>query len=272
MSKRITVFRNGEQNGGRVIMSPPTMPELLHICGTELGIQAKHLFLANGGELTRIDLLAQDDVLYASESAVFKNPRAERPPAAAKAAAAEQQMHTFKIAVIGPGAVGKSALTLRYVRGIFVKDYDPTIEDFYRRVVTVDGKNCCLDILDTAGQDDFIPLRSTWMRGRDGFFFIYAVNDQFSFDEIKQFHQTLVEAYVDGVRPPLVLIGNKADLKDQRQISYEVGLEYARSIGADFVETSAKTGDGIEQSFERLIREMRRRLPVERKPRICTIL
>lgn len=118
--------------------------------------------------MTRLDFIQKDDVLYFSESSSFKPlPR----PNQDSTQTSSQNVQTFRIAVIGPGAVGKSAITLRYVRGRqqrprscaernlparltgkFVKDYDPTIEDFYRRIVTVEGRACCLDILDTAGQ------------------------------------------------------------------------------------------------------------------------
>ncbi len=83
---------------------------------------------------------------------------------------------------MGPGSVGKSAMTLRYVQGVFVKDYDPTIEDAYRKNTNIDDVNCVLDILDTAGQEDYTALRSTWMRERDGFLLVYSVADRGTFE------------------------------------------------------------------------------------------
>jgi small GTP-binding protein len=69
-----------------------------------------------------------------------------------------------KIVVFGAGAVGKSALTIQFVQGYFITDYDPTIEDSYKRVLAVDNENIQLDILDTAGQNDFAPMRTSYMR------------------------------------------------------------------------------------------------------------
>jgi small GTP-binding protein len=60
-------------------------------------------------------------------------------------------MREYKIVVLGSGGVGKSALTVQFVQGIFVEKYDPTIEDSYRKQVEVDGQQCMLEILDTAG-------------------------------------------------------------------------------------------------------------------------
>jgi small GTP-binding protein len=66
-----------------------------------------------------------------------------------------------KIVVFGAGAVGKSALTIQLVQRYLIPDYDPSIEDPYKRVLLVDTENIQLDVLDTAGQDDFAPMR-TW--------------------------------------------------------------------------------------------------------------
>lgn len=66
-------------------------------------------------------------------------------------------MREYKIVVLGSGGVGKSALTVQFVQGIFVEKYDPTIEDSYRKQVEVDGQQCMLEILDTAGTVSFLP-------------------------------------------------------------------------------------------------------------------
>ena len=68
-------------------------------------------------------------------------------------------MREYKIVVLGSGGVGKSALTVQFVQGIFVEKYDPTIEDSYRKQVEVDGQQCMLEILDTAGTVSNSPLQ-----------------------------------------------------------------------------------------------------------------
>jgi len=76
----------------------------------------------------------------------------------------------YKMVVMGGGGVGKSALTIRLISGNFLDEYDPTIEDSYRKTVAIDGIPATLDILDTAGQDEFAAMRDLWIREAKGFF------------------------------------------------------------------------------------------------------
>lgn len=73
-------------------------------------------------------------------------------------------MREYKIVVLGSGGVGKSALTVQFVQGIFVEKYDPTIEDSYRKQVEVDGQQCMLEILDTAGTVSITPAIALHMK------------------------------------------------------------------------------------------------------------
>mmetsp|Transcript_22617 Transcript_22617/g.31656 ORF Transcript_22617/g.31656 Transcript_22617/m.31656 type:complete len:109 (-) Transcript_22617:504-830(-) len=82
---------------------------------------------------------------------------------------------------MGPGSVGKSALTLSYTQNMFVADYDPTIEDAFRKSDIVDGLPCVIDILDTAGQPEYSALRSTWMQNRDALIFVFSIADHSSY-------------------------------------------------------------------------------------------
>ena len=105
-------------------------------------------------------------------------------------------MREYKIVVLGSGGVGKSALTVQFVQGIFVEKYDPTIEDSYRKQVVIDGETCLLNILDTAGQEEFSAMRDQYMRTGEGFLIVFAVNNAKSFDDITQ---VLVESSVSVV-------------------------------------------------------------------------
>jgi Ras-related protein M-Ras len=88
---------------------------------------------------------------------------------------------TYKLVVVGEGGVGKSALTIQFFQKMFVEDYDPTIEDSYIQHVEVDRQVCVLDVLDTAGQEEFSALREQYMRKGDGFLIVYSVIDPNSF-------------------------------------------------------------------------------------------
>lgn len=165
-------------------------------------------------------------------------------------------MGDCKIVVFGAGAVGKSALTIQFVQGYFITDYDPTIEDAYKRVLQVDGENVQLDILDTAGQDDFAPMRTSYMRQGKGFIIVYAIDDRASFEEVEVFHRDLTRVKGTSV-VPVVICGNKCDLEDKRVVSKAEGEELASKLNATFYETSALANINIEKAFTELVQKIR---------------
>lgn len=117
----------------------------------------------------------------------------------------------FAISVVGAGGVGKSALTLRFVRNSFINNWDPTIEDAYSKPVEVDHKICKLDILDTAGQEDFESLRYQWMLDKDGYLFVFSLDNRDSLKELDAFFQLHTQLNANK-QVPIVVCGNKADL------------------------------------------------------------
>ena len=190
-------------------------------------------------------------------------------------------MADCKIVVFGAGAVGKSALTIQFVQGYFITDYDPTIEDCYKRVLAVDGESHQLDILDTAGQDDFAPMRTSYMRQGKGFLIVYAIDDRASFEEVSIFHRDLTRT--KGVSNiPIVICGNKCDLEEKRVVSKSEGQELATKLGATFFETSALANLNIEESFATLVREIQKQenptkpttdtTPVKKQKKNCLLL
>jgi small GTP-binding protein len=166
-------------------------------------------------------------------------------------------MGDCKIVVFGAGAVGKSALTIQFVQGYFITDYDPTIEDSYKRVLQVDNDNVQLDILDTAGQDDFAPMRTSYMRQGKGFIIVYAIDDRASFEEVEVFHRDLVRT--KGTNSvPTVICGNKCDLEEKRVVSKTEGEELATKLSATFFETSALANINIENAFKDVVKQVRK--------------
>jgi len=217
----------------------------------KLGIRGKKAYLEDGGEIDDVGLIRDGESVFISSGEPFHGlgSSKNKTPAA--------QCPLYSIAVMGPGSVGKSAMTLQYVQGVFVTDYDPTIEDAYRKNTAVDGQPCLLDILDTAGQEDYTALRSTWMRERDGFILVFSVTERSTFDDLQSFYDQLCVMHEDHM-PPLLIAGNKCDLEHQRQVSAEEGKKLAASYKAvSYIETSAKTGQNIEKTFASLVRSVR---------------
>ncbi|XP_040279863.1 GTPase NRas isoform X1 [Bufo gargarizans] len=152
-------------------------------------------------------------------------------------------MTEYKLVVVGAGGVGKSALTIQLIQNHFVDEYDPTIEDSYRKQVVIDGETCLLDILDTAGQEEYSAMRDQYMRTGEGFLCVFAINNSKSFADINSYREQ-IKRVKDSDDVPMVLVGNKCDLPT-RTVDTKQAQELARSYGIPFVETSAKT----RQSF-----------------------
>jgi len=165
----------------------------------------------------------------------------------------------FKIAMLGSGAVGKSAMTLRLVQDKFVDGHDPTIEDSYQKYRSVDGKPCRLDIVDTAGQEEFKQMRHQYLRQNDGFILVYSITDKPSFDKLQDFWDDLLKTKGSKEKILMCLCGNKCDLDESRVISRDEGKTRADSYGALFLETSAKSNTNVSEAYDALVKLMRER-------------
>jgi GTPase KRas protein len=153
----------------------------------------------------------------------------------------------LKIAVIGKSLVGKSAMTNVFVRKKFIEEYDTTIEDKYNVEKFILDKNCSLDILDTAGQDDYASLIDIWINSSEGFILVFSITDRESFDNVKLKYERI--KINKGNDFKVILAGNKSDMKDNRVVSVEEAIELAISWGTDYVECSAKNLMNVEKAF-----------------------
>ena len=162
----------------------------------------------------------------------------------------------YKLVIVGGGGVGKSALTIQLIQNNFIDEYDPTIEDSYRKQVTIDDETCILDVLDTAGQEEYSAMRDSYMRTGQGFLLVYAITSRSSFDEVSAFREQILRVK-DTDEVPFVLIGNKCDLEKDRQITITEGQDLARAFGCPFFEASAKTRINVETPFYDLVRNLR---------------
>jgi len=177
-----------------------------------------------------------------------------------------------KLVVIGAGAVGKSALVVRFIKGDFIAEYDPTIEDSYRRQFMVDERPCHLDILDTAGQEEYSALRDNYMRTGQGFLVVFAVNSRGSFAEIPGFVKHIHEVK-DLDEVPLVVIGSKCDLRPD--VPQRVINDFCTKNQTPFIPCSAKANINVETVFIEVVKECRRLAPAKAGPdghKKCLIL
>lgn len=172
-------------------------------------------------------------------------------------------MTEYKLVVVGAGGVGKSALTIQLIQNHFVDEYDPTIEDSYRKQVVIDGETCLLDILDTAGQEEYSAMRDQYMRTGEGFLLVFAVNNAKSFEDIATYREQ-IKRVKDAEEVPMVLVGNKCDLPT-RNVDMGQAKDVAKSYGIPFIETSAKTRMGVDDAFYTLVREIRKDKEKKRK-------
>ncbi|PRP87661.1 hypothetical protein PROFUN_02361 [Planoprotostelium fungivorum] len=165
-------------------------------------------------------------------------------------------MVEFKVVVVGGGGVGKSALTIRFMRNFFVEEYDPTIEENYRKQVQVDEDVCLLDILDTAGQEEFNAMRDSYMRGGQGFILVYSIIDRESFNRIPLLHAHLLQTKENPI-VPCVLVGNKSDMAEDREVSLNEGQQLAKSFNCPYLEASARDRVNVDEIFFEVVRQVR---------------
>eukprot|EP01095_Lingulamoeba_sp_RSL-Kostka_P008402 TRINITY_DN27_c0_g1_i1.p1 TRINITY_DN27_c0_g1~~TRINITY_DN27_c0_g1_i1.p1 ORF type:complete len:272 (-),score=96.16 TRINITY_DN27_c0_g1_i1:141-956(-) len=246
MSTRCIVYKNTPKHGeGTMMIVPDSIDDFLAQAGNKLGIKGNKAYTATGGRIDDVSLIRDDEKIFISQGEPFYKVDNSR-------------VKTYKIAVLGSGGVGKSCLSLRYVKSTFVDIYDPTIEDAFRHQTTVTGQTCILDILDTAGQEDMQMLRRQWIEDRDGFLLVFSIVDRETFEDLRSFYDLITQVKEDelsnGTGVPIVLVGNKKDLHEQREVSQGEAKEMADEVQGSYIETSAKSGDNVNEAFEELVR------------------
>jgi len=173
-------------------------------------------------------------------------------------------MDNWRVAVLGDGGVGKTALAVQFTLNCFVETYDPTIEDAYRKQLIVDNKMCFVEVIDTAGQEEYATLRDQWVREGQGFILVYSIASRSTFDRLDIFRQSMRR--VKRGDPIFMLVGNKCDKTYEREVSKEEGAALARQFGCEFIETSAKTAQNVERLFTNLVRALRQTRHIDAGP------
>jgi len=170
-----------------------------------------------------------------------------------KKGAASPSLH--KVIMVGSGGVGKSALTLQFMYDEFVEDYEPTKADSYRKKVVLDGEEVQIDILDTAGQEDYAAIRDNYFRSGEGFLCVFSITEDESFQAANELREQILRVK-DEENVPFILVGNKCDLNSRREVNLVSGQNQADQWNVPYMETSAKTRENVEPIFFELLRQI----------------
>lgn len=160
--------------------------------------------------------------------------------------------------VLGAGGVGKSCLTAQFVHNEWIESYDPTIEDSYRTQIQVDGRQVVLEILDTAGTEQFVAMRDLYMKTGQGFLLVFSITSPSSLSELAGLREEIIRIK-DDENVPMVIVGNKADLEENRVVPRAKGFSISQRWGAPYYESSARTRTNVDEVFVDLCRQMLRK-------------
>jgi small GTP-binding protein len=161
--------------------------------------------------------------------------------------------HVFKVVFAGEPAAGKTSIIARHVTSAFKEGYLPTIgANISSKDYNYAGNSVTLMIWDIAGQELFKQVREKYYSGAAGSFIVYDVSRPETFEAVPKWHEDIRKFIPSNVQ--LVLVANKIDLP--RKVDRKAGEKLAKDLGADYVETSAKTGENIEKTFDDLTRKL----------------
>jgi len=175
------------------------------------------------------------------------------------------RMREFNAVVLGAGGVGKSALTVRFMRNEFVESYDPTIQEEYRKTVDIDGEMTWLEVLDTAGAEQFTAINELYITAGRGFILVFSLTLEASLREVTSLRQQILRIKGENSRVPMVLVGTKLDLTSEREVSRSHIEDLAARWKIPVYETSAKRDWDVSHAFEDLVRQMRQYYPAEER-------
>lgn len=177
-----------------------------------------------------------------------------------------------KIAVVGSRSVGKLSMTVRFVEDHFVESYYPTIENQFSKTISYKNQDYAIEILDTAGQDEFSIMNEKHLIGIHGYLLVYSVTSRQSFELIDVIRDKILNS-IGAESMPMVLIANKCDLNFQRQVELLEGEALARKYKCRFLETSVRDNVNIHKSFEALVDEIEKiQNPEVAKQEKCVIV
>lgn len=171
--------------------------------------------------------------------------------------------YLFKLLLIGNSGVGKSCILMRYADNSFTENFFNTIGvDFKIKTISLHDQVIKMQIWDTAGQDRFRTLTSSYYRGAHGIIIVYDVTNRDSFDNVRIWMQEIEKFASENVNK--LLVGNKSDLEEQREVTYDEGVELAKKFDIPFLEVSAKNALHVDDTFTTMAEEIQKRFLKEK--------
>ncbi|ROT63158.1 putative GTP-binding protein Di-Ras2 [Penaeus vannamei] len=164
-----------------------------------------------------------------------------------------EQSNDYRVVVFGAGGVGKSSLVLRFVKGTFRESYIPTIEDTYRQVISCNKNICTLQITDTTGSHQFPAMQRLSISKGHAFILVYSITSRQSLEELRPIWEVIREIKGNEMEFPIMLVGNKCDESDAREVQSSYGEAQAKAWKCNFMETSAKTNHNVKELFQELL-------------------
>ena len=160
-----------------------------------------------------------------------------------------------KVVLVGDSGVGKRNIMSKYLKNLFREDSKATVGvEFGSKQFSVEGHQIKAQIWDTAGQERYKAITSAYYKGAKGAFIVYDITRKNTFETVNKWVSDITAAADKKIT--LILIGNKNDLEDQRQVTKEVGEEKAKELGLAFMETSACSGENLDKAFQMMINEI----------------
>ena len=170
----------------------------------------------------------------------------------------------YKMIIIGDTCVGKSNILSRYIRQEFTQDTKSTVGvELGIKFLKVKNVNAKIQIWDTAGQERYRAITSSYFKGSDGCFIVYDITNEISFDNIEKWYELIQNE--TGKDIPVIIIGNKCDLENERKISTETGKNKAKEMNCPFYETSALSNIMIEEVFKSICEDIFNKIKTEKK-------
>ena len=160
-----------------------------------------------------------------------------------------------KVILIGDSSVGKTNIMSKYLKNQFNENSKATVGvEFGSKLFKLNGHNIKAQIWDTAGQEKYKAITGAYYKGSKGAFVVYDITRKETFESVDKWINDLKSS--GDPKLIIIIIGNKCDLEEKREILKEQGEEKAKSFGCAFLETSALSGDNIDKGFEMMISEI----------------